>query len=259
MHRPTAQPMIRLASRLGVVLLAALFVGGCGGGDGESEAGDDPTSSPAGEESPDCSEGSDAARAAEVIAGPVEPGEHQTAQLGTAVTFTSDETWEVPASKPGFLALLSPDAPEPRTREIHLLRNAEMLAGPDPGLTDEGETDVQLDAFLETASDLETEGAGETRVGGAAAEVADLRVQQERLLFATEAFPLYLQPDQAARLWLIEQAEGNPIAVLANTMEQDADWLDTTATALVDTIALGDPVDLDIAAATTCQTRAQFD
>jgi hypothetical protein len=238
---------------LGGVLAVVVLLSGCGGSDSDPEpaaaasSGQGTTTG-----SPECSPGSDAANAADVV-GVVRTGENTTDQLGTRLTWTSPELWDAGMSEPGVLVLKSRNPPVPVTRTMVMLRNAGLLLTSDPDDGETGDLAVDLDALVDAASDLDVTEPTAVTVGGADARVVDVRSQEERPLVRAPTYTFAVHPDDVWRLWVVEQADQAPLVIFSNALRDDADWLDETAEEIVGSIALGDPVALDIPAATACQ------
>jgi hypothetical protein len=238
-HTSRSAPGVTSRVRFGGMLAVAVLLSGCGGSDGDPEpaaasSAQEPTTA-----SPECAPGSDAANAADVV-GVVETGQNTTDQLGTRLTWTSPELWDAGKS-------------EPVTRTMVMLRGAGVLTTADADDEDPGELDVDLASLAQSAPDLEVSAPTDVTVGGAEARVVDVRSQQERPLFRAPTYTFAVHPDDVWRVWVVEQADQTPIVIFSNALRDDAEWLDETADEIVGSIELGEPVALDIAAATACR------
>ncbi len=159
-------------------------------------------------------------------------GEHSTGQLGTDLTFTLNETWEVPVSEPGTLILQSQDPPAPATRAVLLFREVELEGS--------GDLTVDLDSFLRSHPGVQATNQRDVTVGGADATVVDLTAAEEQPLILSGIGPVFLRPTEIARVWVVDQQDLSPIVIFAPVSTDDTAWL-ATADEVVDSIDLGDP------------------
>lgn len=234
----------------GMAIAAALVLAACGGGDDSAEAGGDSSArspSSSGEEPADCEPGGEP-----IAVGSLDPGKHSTDQIGTGVTFTIDERWLVPISEPDTLILQSVDPPKPFTRAVQVMRNVSLQGTAEPG--------VDLDAFLRSNSDVTATNRRQVTVAGSDAIVADVTsTTRERTFLLASVGPMVLRPSEVARTWVVDQGGEPPIVLFSPVAKKDADWLDTTADDVVDSIKLGPLAGTEGGEARDCQAAAGVD
>lgn len=175
--------------------------------------------------------------ASEITVGTLPAGDYSSQLLGTEVGVQLDTEWHVPVASTGAIALEWTDQPVPFTRAVLMLRGIDYFWSPEPVPNTlvgfplwvaENEIDV-----------VEDDG----RVDGAITIILDLktRLDEPVPLAYSEALGglVELKPGEVVRVWIIEQAELDPIVMMAFVTEDDTDWL-AEADALVDGITLGE-------------------
>ena len=197
--------------------VAALALAGCGrGGDSDEEA-----SLAAGSEGgdADCSPGSAAAEASELVTGPLEAGQQTATQLGTEVTFTLDEAWRAPVigSTSGGLVLQARKPPVPCTRYILFLREFDLY--------DANAESDDPEALLSANPSVTVLDRQDETVDGSDAVVVDFVYEsRERSLLNSTAGSNIMGPGMAGRLWVVDQEDESPLGIPAATTKRDAAW-----------------------------------
>lgn len=217
-----------------------------GGGDGNVRGSDDD-----GDPSAPVSEGP----ASSLEVGTLRAGATEFDLLGTPATITTDREWFVPVAQPTVAIFEDPDAAQPETQAVLLMRPTGFLSQGDVAtqyLDVTGPTD-DIDGWISTvgfevADRMETSVAGRptTLITGSYPGASDafatfLRTNAPVAFNGTpDGDYIYVRREHTYRIWLIDQAEFDPIVAMAIVAEGDEAWF-SVADALVSGLRLGDP------------------
>lgn len=203
-------------TRLLAAIVVGLVLGACGSADNTSVPDENP----------------------ELTAGTLAPGEYTTHHLGTLLSLSVTEEWDVPSAESGVVILESQDRARPFTRAILILRGISLSWDTDGA--DASPTDI--DAWLGQHDEATLIERGEVTVGGAESLVLDLTtsVDELELLHAPPLGGIVLRSDEIARVWFVDQGEFAPIVIFAPVADDDTGWLEV-ADQVIETIRLEAP------------------
>ncbi|MEM9650910.1 MAG: hypothetical protein AAGA65_02365 [Actinomycetota bacterium] len=201
--------------------------------------------------------------------GPLDAGEHSTDLLGTSLSFTVDDGWELQEIGPGMVIFDDEDKLSPFSEGLVLFRPTGLAAGdeavdgdPQAGDVfsgDPGDVAAWAAGLDEILIDDETVGT----VAGRDAVITTFRLdpdgtaglpggcgptEEDRCFMMTSTGSavvpfLITRTTEVYRTWVVDLAPYDPLMIFGVANEAAPEWLDEVAGEVVDSITLGEPAD----------------
>jgi hypothetical protein len=183
---------------------------------------------------------------------PVEPGTYRSEQLGWPFSFTTSGEWWVQPNEPGRVVLTHPDSIGPGDRDIVFFRPTALADPADPTapIDSQERWDVDdIDGWLASlTSTVPVTGRRDYTLGRFEATAFDVVLPDDFACgpevcagFADIGGTWFVDffPETEFRVYWVDGGDHEPFAVWIGS-GRDSDWF-TTAEALLDTVALGEP------------------
>jgi len=184
----------------------------------------------------------------------LDEGSYRVDTLGTPFSFTGNVPLSIQPNDDGFFVITDPESRGPDDADIVFMRLSQLSDPAAPSQVFDADTDGwPADDIVgwadQIADGVDASTPEATILGGLPAvrldvEVGDIACAQGReqcVGFGMDYVlnTKYLNPGAAYRIWVVEQGDEAPLAIVAGTLDPDGSWFDTAEDVLA-TIAFGD-------------------